>query len=160
MTFRSLSKYNDNSPPIRLFTNRWPFCRTRPFTELWEVPKEHLRRMWQADRGRLLLRTPGTVPFGTCICSTCWDQSFSWTCRYFFGLCYSNIHLYFLDFASCCPRAHVYSQVLNSVDFCISLENISIFPVFVPVYMYVRWSLISAVWFFSLLAFYVAKVHW
>ena len=39
-------------------------------------------------------------PFGTCICSTCWDQSFFRTCRYFYGLCSSNIPRYFLDFAS------------------------------------------------------------
>ena len=51
--------------------------RTRPFTEFWVVSMEHLRRVWHADRGRLLLRTPGPVPLGTCICSTCWDQSFS-----------------------------------------------------------------------------------
>ena len=29
----------------------------------------HLQRAWQANRGRLLLRTPDPVPFGTCICS-------------------------------------------------------------------------------------------
>ena len=28
-----------------------------------------LQRMRLANRGRLLLRTPGPVPFGTCICS-------------------------------------------------------------------------------------------
>ena len=39
-------------------------------------------------------------PFGTCICSTCWDQSFFRTCRYFSGLCSSNIPRYFLDFVS------------------------------------------------------------
>ena len=39
--------------------------------------------------------------FGTCICSTCWDQSFSRTCRYFFGYCTSNIPRYFLDLALC-----------------------------------------------------------
>ena len=38
--------------------------RTRPFTEFWVVSIEHLRRVWHADRGRLLLRTPGPVPFG------------------------------------------------------------------------------------------------
>ena len=36
--------------------------RTRPFTEYWVVSIEHLRRVWHADRGRLLLRTPGPVP--------------------------------------------------------------------------------------------------
>ena len=39
--------------------------RARPFTEFWVVSIEHLRRVWHADRGRLLLlRTPGPVPFG------------------------------------------------------------------------------------------------
>ena len=38
-------------------------------------------------------------PFGICICSTCWDQSFFRTCRYFYVLCSSNIPRYFLDFA-------------------------------------------------------------
>ena len=36
--------------------------RTRPFTEFWVVSIEHLRRVWHADRGRLLLRLPGPVP--------------------------------------------------------------------------------------------------
>ena len=43
--------------------------RTRPFTEFWVVSIEHLRRVWHADRIRLLLRTPGPVPFGICKCS-------------------------------------------------------------------------------------------
>ena len=38
--------------------------RTRPFTEFWVVSLEHLQRVWHADRGRLLLRTPGPVPLG------------------------------------------------------------------------------------------------
>ena len=38
--------------------------RTRPLTEIWVVSIEHLRRLWHADRGRLLLRTPGPVPLG------------------------------------------------------------------------------------------------
>ena len=69
MTFYSLTKYNDNPPLIRLLLIR------DHFTE------------------------PGPVPFGTCTCSTCWDQFFSRTCRYFSGLCYSNIPRYFLHFA-------------------------------------------------------------
>ena len=35
MIFCSLTKYNGNPPPIRLYTSRWPFNRTRPFTDLW-----------------------------------------------------------------------------------------------------------------------------
>ena len=43
--------------------------RTRPFTEFWVVSIEHLRRVWHADWGCLLLRTPGPVPYGICKCS-------------------------------------------------------------------------------------------
>ena len=32
--------------------------------------------LWHANRGFSLLRTPGLVLFGTCICSTYWDQMF------------------------------------------------------------------------------------
>ena len=38
--------------------------RTRPFIEFLVVSIEHLRRVWHANRGRLLLRTPGSVPLG------------------------------------------------------------------------------------------------
>ena len=34
-----------------------------------EVSIEHLQRVRHANRGRLLLRTPGPVPFGICKCS-------------------------------------------------------------------------------------------
>ena len=39
-----------------------------------------LQRMRLANRGRLLLRTPGPVPFGTCICSNV-ETIISWTCH-------------------------------------------------------------------------------
>ena len=39
--------------------------------------KYNLQRVWQIDRGRLLLRIPYVVPFMTCICS---NQSF-YFCR-------------------------------------------------------------------------------
>ena len=41
--------------------------RTRPLIEIWVVSTEWLallRRVWHADRGRLLLRTPDPVPLG------------------------------------------------------------------------------------------------
>ena len=41
----SLTKYNENPPSIRLYTNPWHLYRTRPFTDLWEVSVEHLRRV-------------------------------------------------------------------------------------------------------------------
>ena len=39
-----------------------------------------LQRVRLANRGRLLLRTPGLVPFGTCICSNV-ETILSWTCH-------------------------------------------------------------------------------
>ena len=39
-----------------------------------------LQRVRLANRGRLLLRTPGPVPFRTCICSNV-DTILSWTCH-------------------------------------------------------------------------------
>ena len=42
-----------------------------------------LQRVLLANRGRLLLRTPGPVPFGTCICSNV-ETLLSWTC-YVYG---------------------------------------------------------------------------
>ena len=39
-----------------------------------------LQRVRLANRGRLLLRTPGPIPFGTCICSNV-ETILSWTCH-------------------------------------------------------------------------------
>ena len=69
------------------------------FSELRVVSMEHLRRVLHANRERLLFQTPGPVPFRTCMCSTCWDQSFSRTYRNFGWLCSLNIFRYFLHFA-------------------------------------------------------------
>ena len=74
VTFCSI--YNDKPPPIRLYTKSWPYYWNRPFTESSEVSIEHLRRVGHADKGRSLVRTPGPVLFGTCICSTCCLNSF------------------------------------------------------------------------------------
>ena len=52
MTFYDLTIYNDN--PLLI----------RPFTEFWVVSIEYLRRLWHADRGCLLLRTPVPVTLG------------------------------------------------------------------------------------------------
>ena len=60
--------------------------------------KESLTRsstvIWQ---GTLTPPDTWSRPFGTCICSNCWDQSCFRTCRYFFGLCSSNNLGYFLS---------------------------------------------------------------
>ena len=39
-----------------------------------------------ANRGRLLLQTPGPVLFGTCMCSTCWDQRRTISMRHYTSL--------------------------------------------------------------------------
>ena len=41
-----------------------------------------LQRVRLVNRGRLLLRTPGPVPFGTCICSDV-ETILSWTCHFY-----------------------------------------------------------------------------
>ena len=53
---------------IRHYTNFWPYYwsgsyyRIWLFTNLWEVSIEYLQRVRHANRGRLLLQTPGPVP--------------------------------------------------------------------------------------------------
>ena len=73
--------------------------RTRPFTEFWEVSIEHLRRVWHADRGRLLLRTPGPVLLGLAYAVLVEYNHFSELVVIFSGLCSSNIPRHFLDLA-------------------------------------------------------------
>ena len=61
-------------PLIRHYTNFWPYYWSGPcyriwlFTQLREVSLEHLQRVRHANRGRLLLRTPGPIPWDTWSC--------------------------------------------------------------------------------------------
>ena len=57
MTFFDLTIYNDNPLLIRL-------CTELDLLPNFEVSIEHLRRVWHADRGRLLLWAPDPVPLG------------------------------------------------------------------------------------------------
>ena len=65
---------------IHYVTFNWSFTNCELITELDFITDfdlitifggfhRTLQRVWLANRGRLLLRTPGPVPFGTCICS-------------------------------------------------------------------------------------------
>ena len=54
-------------PILTLLPNFGGFHRTLQWVQL-------------ANRGRLLLQTPGPVPFGTCICSNV-ETILSWTCH-------------------------------------------------------------------------------
>ena len=93
---------------LDVFTKSWPcyymYRTAEPdlitdfdfITKFREDSIEHLQRVQLANRGRLLLRTPGPVPFETCICSyvetihcwTChdsglWISNIPWSWRYF-----------------------------------------------------------------------------
>ena len=68
---------------LHLFANLLPNWTLIPIlTSLPNFGGFHrtLQRVRLANRGRLLLRTPGPVPFGTCICSNV-ETNFSWTCH-------------------------------------------------------------------------------
>ena len=68
---------------LHQFANLLPILTVLPIlTLLPNVGRFYrtLLRVQLANRGRLLLRTPGTVPFGTCICSNV-ETIFSWTCQ-------------------------------------------------------------------------------
>ena len=63
---------------VRYCTNSWHCYWTRPIYRIWpfyRIPKElhgNLRRVWHAERGRLLIRTPDLVPFWDLHMFCCW----------------------------------------------------------------------------------------
>ena len=68
---------------LHLFANLLPNWTLIPILTLlpnFEGFHRTLQRVRLANRGRLLLRTPGPVPFGTCICSNV-ETILSWTCH-------------------------------------------------------------------------------
>ena len=69
--------------PLHQFANILPNWTLLPILTL--LPNfggfhRTLQRVRLANRGRLLLRTSGPVPFGTCICSNV-ETILSWTCH-------------------------------------------------------------------------------
>ena len=67
---------------LHLFANLLPNWTLIPILTLLPNLRGFHRTLQQvrlANRGRLLLRTPGPVPFGTCICSNV-EAILSWTC--------------------------------------------------------------------------------
>ena len=73
-----------------------------PYTTVYRIVRGFHRTFATGVACRQGTLTPPDTwsrPFWTCIYSTCWDQSFFRNCRYFSGLCSSNIPQYFLDFA-------------------------------------------------------------
>ena len=79
-TFWTMTIYSDtlhryDIAPI--FYHYWsrPYNRILLFTQLCEVSIEHLQRVRHANRGRLLLRTPGPFPLWDLHVFLCRDQS-------------------------------------------------------------------------------------
>ena len=64
------------------------------YYQILEVSIELLQRVRLANRGRLLLRTPGPVPFGTCICSNV-ESILSWNLSCLRTFWVSNTPRYF-----------------------------------------------------------------
>ena len=118
MTFCDLTIYNDNTPTDQTLLSTDLLSFEHPSVLLFcFVPNSTLvlsrfyfyrilsgfHRTFATGvafrQGTLTPLDTWSRPFGTCIYSTCWDQSFFRTCRYFSGLCSSDIPWYFLDFA-------------------------------------------------------------
>ena len=70
----------------RYYTSLRPYYRPWLYYRFWHYYPNFggfhrtLQRVRLANRGRLLLRTPGPVPFGTCMCSYI-ETILSWTCH-------------------------------------------------------------------------------
>ena len=85
MTFWDMTIYNQtlNWSDMHQFANLLPNWTLLPsLTLLPNFGGFHrtLQRVRLANRGCLLLRTPGPVPFGTCICSNV-ETILSWSCH-------------------------------------------------------------------------------
>ena len=85
MTFWDMTIYNDTlnwsdiTPICELLPN-WTLIPILTLLPNFGGFHRTLQRVRLSNRGRLLLRTPGPVPFGTCICSNV-ETILSWTCH-------------------------------------------------------------------------------
>ena len=85
MTFWDMTIYNDalNWPditPICELITKWILLPILTLSPNCGGFHWTLTRVQLANRGRLLLRKPGPVPFGICICSNV-ETILSWTCH-------------------------------------------------------------------------------
>ena len=74
MTFWDMTLYNDtlnwsDITPIENLLPNWTLLPILTLLPNFGGFHRTLQRVRLANRGRSLLRTPGSVPFGTCICS-------------------------------------------------------------------------------------------
>ena len=85
MTFWDMTIYNDTLNWSDI-TQVWDLITELDFITDFDLITKFggfhrtLQRVRLANRGRLLLRTPGPFPFGTCICSNV-ETALSWTCH-------------------------------------------------------------------------------
>ena len=85
---------------VNLFYRTWLHCRFWPYYRISGGFHRTFQRVRLANRGRLLLRTSGTVPFGTCICSNV-ETILSWTWHVYGPLGFrTSLGTYILPF--CC----------------------------------------------------------
>ena len=85
LTFWDMTIYNDtlnwsDITPICEFITEWILIPILTLLSNFGGFHRTLQRLRLANRGRLHLRTPGPVPFGTCICSNA-ETILSWTCH-------------------------------------------------------------------------------
>ena len=85
MSFWDMTIYNDtlnwsDITPIYELITELDFITDFDLLPNFEGFHRTLQRVRLANRGRLLLRTPGPVPFGKCICSNV-ETILSWTCH-------------------------------------------------------------------------------
>ena len=99
---------------IRHYIKLWPYCRTGSYYQISGGFHRTLQRVRLANRGHLLLRAPGPVPFWTCICSNV-VIIFSWTCRVL-GSWISNIPRYFY-FASNMVNRYTFIRIWSLLLF-------------------------------------------
>ena len=78
-SFRKFGHYGDLIQQYEVFLSRM-LNDILTLDQLWLPIRLSTNRVRLANRGRLLLRTHGPVPFGTCICSNV-ETILSWTCH-------------------------------------------------------------------------------
>ena len=104
MRFRDMTIYSNTlvTPICDLVTKLDVISEFDHTFKFWEVSIYHLRRMRLANRGRLFLRTPGPVPFGTIFSDV--ETILSWT--YCVWLWISNIPRYCFALTSIVKHRH------------------------------------------------------
>ena len=136
---------------IRYYSNPWPNYCTGPctafdlFTKVWEASIQHLQRGLHANRRPVHLRTPGSVPFGTCKCSnveTSLSESFFRTTIFEFP----NALLFYIIVENDGIFFHNYKNLLLWWPYKIRIKQASIcFSVFWTLFPCIIWKFLYIV---------------